>query len=150
MRRLGLVMLVLGALACGPRPAPAPAIPTGPPNIYDLHRFTYADSYAAIDQAFARFGPAVVACAHRTADGESGHWWASYRQSPRQLGLMQLSPGWWGSILAASATLHRPPSWYDPYLNAWAAAIGYDSHVGSPTDNVGNWAGWQGTPSECR
>ena len=85
--------------------------------------FNQADGYAAVGQAFARFGPRVVACAHGIASRESGHW--PYSDNGSRHGLFQLHDGFWGSIRAAAATLHRGASWYDPYVNAWAASLGF-------------------------
>lgn len=96
------------ALAAASHPAPA---------------FNQADGYRAVDQAFARFGPHVVACAHGVASRESGHW--PYSDNGSRHGLYQLHSGFWGSILAAATTLHRGASWYDPYVNAWAASLAF-------------------------
>ena len=85
--------------------------------------FNQSDGYSAVDQAFARFGPRVVACAHGVASRESGHW--PYSDNGSRHGLFQLHNGFWGSILAAATTLQRDASWYDPYVNAWAASLAF-------------------------
>ena len=57
----------------------------------------------SVDQAFARFGPRVVACAHGVANRESGHW--PYSDNGTHHGTFQLGQGFWGSIVAAASTL---------------------------------------------
>ena len=113
-------------------------IPTLPPGVLAFLRayraalvatatpktaFNQTDGYAAVDQAFARFGPRVVACAHGVASRESGHW--PYSDNGSRHGLFQLHDGFGGSLRAAATTLHRGASWYDPYVNAWAASLGF-------------------------
>ena len=96
--------------------------------------YTHADGVTAVDQAFARFGPTIVECAHGVATRESGHWpyaglWP--RRNKTHHGIFQLHDGFYGSVQAAAANLGRPASFFDPYENALAAAAGFESAGGS-------------------
>jgi len=103
--------------------------------------FTNADGHAAVDQAFDRFGPVVVACAHGVAHNESNEW--PYSNNGTHFGMFQLHRGFQGSINAAAAALGREASFFDPYVNAWAASMAFEAHGSFRY----NWP--QTTPAGC-
>lgn len=127
-------MLCLGLFAaCGPTPAPGPGGTISPYS--DPNRFTYndpANGWAAVDYAFSQWGPQVTYCAQLYAERESHHHAGS--SNGTHFGLFQMDSGKAGSILAAAQTLSAPPSWYQPWVNAWAAMILWHVH--------GNFSPW--------
>lgn len=113
-----LVLLVVPLTACAPTPEGT------------LRPFTHADGQAAVDEAFSRSGPTVLACAIAIARNESGYWpyaglWP--RVNKTHHGLFQLWDGFYGSIQAAAATRNEPASFFNPFQNALAAAAAYES-----------------------
>lgn len=123
MRRIGLILVMLGTLAaCAPTPEGG------------LRPFTYADSDAAIHQAFDPFGPAVVAQAFAVARCESGLWPYSgiTKPDPYYRGIFQLGK----HIVAINV---YGGSFYDPFQNALAARDLYVSRGNS-------WSAWTCQP----
>lgn len=109
MRRLLLASALLVLAACTLPPAPpAPA-------------YSVADGWAAIDQAFADYGPGVQGTFHCIAERESHHNPAAVNGQYR--GILQLGAHYQGALDAAAATLGRPSDWFDPYVNARAGRI---------------------------
>lgn len=124
-----LAIFVVGATATACRPGTTPGTPE---SIY-----TWADGYAAVEQAFAPYGPTVLACAHAIAERESNH--NPMALNGRYQGVFQLHAGFDGTIRDLAAAYGFPfASRFDPYLNALAARGAFDFYGGSFRVN---WAG---------
>jgi len=126
--------------ACGPNLGPAPPVaatpPAGPVNGVS---WSYQDTYDAINWYFGPYGQHAVDCANLYDNRESGHW--PYSDNGTHHGTFQLGQGFWGSIVAHAVALGRVPSWYDPWLNAAAAADAY---------GTSGWSAWRPYISGCR
>lgn len=136
IRRAAVVGVLVLVLA-GCRPGTTPGTPESV--------FTHADGWAAIDQAFGRYGPAVLSCAHQIATRESGHWPYAHRPGSRYYGILQMHAGFQGSADRAAAELGGG-HWatvYDPYVAALAATYAFDEAGGSFRAN------WPTTPAGC-
>lgn len=121
-------ILVVGATATACRPGTQPGTPE---SVY-----TWQDGWNAVEQAFAPFGPVVVAQAHRVAECESNHnpyagLLQSFRGHP-YLGVFQLGP----HIVAIN---NYGGNRLDPFQNAYAAAELYVSRGY-------NWSAWTCQP----
>lgn len=134
--RIALMLILLVTLA-----ACRPGVPLGSPESV----FTHADGYAAVDMAFAPYGPGIVACAHGIVTNESGHWPYASRNRPYQ-GEWQMHPGFSGSYQRAVDELGggRFASAFDPYVQSMAARYAFEAAGGSFR---ANWAGT--TPAGC-
>lgn len=89
----------------------------------------------AVDQNFADLGPVVLAQAHCIAQRESGY--NPYAVNGQYRGIFQLGAHYQGAIAAAAAGLGRPADFFDPYVNAAAAA-----HVWEQS----GWRPWSTAP----
>ena len=121
-RLLVACAFILTLAACAP-------VPGG-----GVRPFTYADSEAAIHQAFDPFGPVVYAQARAVAMCESGLWPYSGLGKPghRYYGIFQLG----SHILAINV---YGGQWFDPFQNALAARDLYVSRGHS-------WSAWSCQP----
>ena len=111
--------------------------------------FTHQDGHAAIDQAFARYGPAIVNCAHGIASRESNHWpYAGFGKKYK--GQFQMHDGFQGSYQRAVAELDAAgwpghlASPFDPYVQSLAARYAFEVAGGSFR---ANWVST--TPGGC-
>ena len=107
-------------------------LPSAPPA------FNHDDGYAAVDQAFAGYGPQVLGQAHCIAQRESGH--NPYARNGQYRGLMQLGAHYQGAIDAAAAGLGRAPDFFDPYVNAAASAHIWEQSQWRPWSTAGGCA----------
>lgn len=126
MRKVALAVLASSLILAG-------CLASAPPP----PQYTHADSYAAIDQAFADHGILVVARFHCIAQEESGH--NPYAKNGQYDGILQLGDHYQGALEAAAVTLGRSPDWYDPYVNARAGRIIFDDRLRRGHDPFGPW-----------
>lgn len=124
IRALAVTVALLAIVVTGCMPTPEGG----------LRPFTYADSEAAIHQAFDPLGPAVVAQASAVARCESGLWPYSgiNKKNPYYRGIFQLGE----HILAIN---NYGGQYYDPFQNAAAARDLYVSRGY-------NWSAWACQP----
>lgn len=145
---LALLPVLLFVSAChGPTPVagPAPNLWQGTINpLNDPNQFAWnypSYGYAAVDFAFQQWEaqyPGTLYCAHKIAERESHHHAGSVGGNPaKYFGMFQLDKNKAGTVFVSAQTLGVAPSWYQPWVNAWAAMLTWYNGGRS-------WAPWGG------